>query len=389
MMRNARCVVGVSVRNPFIYGQIVGPDAFCGRVTEQADLARAMENGERLFLFSERRMGKTSLVLRAMDRLPPDRYLKLYVELWPTEGPASFARRLAQAFGDALGGETESRLQAFKRYVSRLQPMMSLDESGRPTFSLGLSDARDPAPDLEDMLAAPARAAADRGLRSVIVLDEFQRIFDYENDLVERTLRSSIQAQPDSAYVFLGSRKHLLQSMLYDQSRPLYRSGGHYPLGPIPTEQWCPFIQKRFVDAGRMIDDAVIGHICALTGGHPFYTQHLCHATWELCEVGDSASALLVEEALGLLLAREQHAYSALWESMTLNQRRLVMGLSLEGERPQVSSAAFFSRYGLSSASSVQRAAEALITRDILDRDNGSYLVSDRFFRLWVQREEA
>jgi hypothetical protein len=377
------------MRNPFRYGQIVGPEAFCDRQQEQADLARAMENGERLFVLSERRMGKTSLVLRAMDRLPPDRYLKLYVDLWPTEGPASLARRIGQAFGEALGGETESRLQAFKRYVSRIQPSVSLDDSGRPTFSLSLSDPHDPAPDLEDILAAPARAAADRGLRLVVVFDEFQRIFDYEDDLVERTLRSSIQEQRDAAFVILGSRKHLLQSMLLDQNRPLYRAGGHYPLGPIATEFWKPFIRERFVDAQKTIDAAVIDHLCALTGGHPFYTQHLCHSTWELCEPGAAASAALVDEALGLLLARERHAYSAQWESLTLNQRRLLVGLALEEERPQVNAAAFYSRYGISSPSSVQRAADALIARDIVDRDNGSYLIVDRFLRLWVRREHG
>lgn len=377
------------MRNPFRYGQIVGPEAFCDRQQEQADLARAMENGERLFVLSERRMGKTSLVLRAMDRLPPDRYLKLYVDLWPTEGPASLARRIGQAFGEALGGDTENRLRSFKRYVSRIQPMLSLDDSGRPTFSLGLSDPRYPAPDLEDILAAPARAAADRGLRLVVVFDEFQRIFDYESDLVERTLRSSIQEQGDAAFVILGSRKHLLQSMLLDQNRPLYRAGGHYPLGPIATEFWKPFIRERFIEARKTIDAAVIDHLCALTGGHPFYTQHLCHATWELCEPGAAAGAALVDEALGLLLARERHAYSAQWESLTLNQRRLLVGLALEEERPQVNAAAFYSRYGISSQSSVQRAADALITRDIVDRDNGSYLIADRFFRLWIGQEHG
>ena len=45
----------------------------------------------------------------------------------------------------------------------------------------------------------------------------------------------------------------------------------------------------------------------------------------------------------------------------------------------------FVNRYGLSSASNAQRAVEALLTRDVIDRDNGSFLITDRFFRLWIQ----
>ena len=45
----------------------------------------------------------------------------------------------------------------------------------------------------------------------------------------------------------------------------------------------------------------------------------------------------------------------------------------------------FVRRYRLGSASNVQRAVDGLLTRDIIDRDNGSFLITDRFFRLWIQ----
>ena len=58
--------------NPFEYGGVVGPDAFCNRHQEQADLTRAAENGDRLFVYAERRMGKTSLVKRGLAALDRD-----------------------------------------------------------------------------------------------------------------------------------------------------------------------------------------------------------------------------------------------------------------------------------------------------------------------------
>ncbi len=47
------------MRNPFSYGGIVQGKTFCNRVVEQKDLVRAVENSEKLFIHSERRIGKT------------------------------------------------------------------------------------------------------------------------------------------------------------------------------------------------------------------------------------------------------------------------------------------------------------------------------------------
>ena len=58
------------MKNPFEYGGVVSGGAFCNREKELADLVRAMENAEKLFVFSERRYGKTSLVRAALAKLP-------------------------------------------------------------------------------------------------------------------------------------------------------------------------------------------------------------------------------------------------------------------------------------------------------------------------------
>jgi AAA+ ATPase superfamily predicted ATPase len=58
------------MKNPFEYGGVVSGSAFCNREKEIADLLRAIENHEKLFVFSERRYGKTSLVQTALGKLP-------------------------------------------------------------------------------------------------------------------------------------------------------------------------------------------------------------------------------------------------------------------------------------------------------------------------------
>jgi hypothetical protein len=375
--------------NPFQYGGVVGEDAFCDRQTELADLLRAMQNGERLFLFSERRMGKTSLVRLALTRLPRDEHLAAYVDLWPTDSEKSFVTATARALAEATTTRPERMLDAARAFFPQLSPVLTLDGAGKPELRFEVTPHRPLEQALEDVLSAPARIAEKRRKRVVVVFDEFQQILQYGDDRVERTLRSVIQGQDRVAYLFLGSQKHLIQEMVLDRSSPLYRAGAHYPLRPIPTPEWQPFIRSRFEDSKRRIPEAQIEAVCEMCGGHPFYTQHLCHALWELCEPGKAVTDELVRAALALLLERESQAYSALWEPLTGPQRRLLVGLAHDGETGEIYATPFRERHDLGAPSTVQRAATALLRRDLIDRSDGTYVISDRFFRLWIRRDFA
>jgi hypothetical protein len=64
-------------------------------------------------------------------------------------------------------------------------------------------------------------------------------------------------------------------------------------------------------------------------------------------------------------------------------------GLASEPAGVKVFAGEFVSHHGLSSPSNAQRAVQALLTKDIIDRDNGSFLITDRFFRLWIQAAQS
>jgi len=274
------------MKNPFEYGGVVGGPAFCNRKKELADLLRAMENSEKLFLYSERRLGKTSLIRHALSNLPKESHVSAYIDLWPTDGEVSFITTAAKAITESMSTNADQLLDTAKKLFTRLIPSVTVDDEGKPKVTFGMSMEKAPEPEIEEVLAAPAKIAAQGKRKVVVVFDEVQRILEYEDDRVERHLRSIIQSQEAVAYIFLGSRKHLIQQMFLGKSRPLYRSAGHYPLGPIDTKDWVPFVAEKFRAAEKQISDETIIDVCQLTEGHPFYTQHLCHVLWEKCDVG-------------------------------------------------------------------------------------------------------
>jgi hypothetical protein len=385
MARNELLVIH-PMKNPFQYGGVVGSDAFCNRTHELTDLVRAMKNGEKMFVYSERRFGKTSLVKLALSKLPQTRYVAVYIDLWPTDSEASFVATVARAISNATGGNIDHMMNTVRSLFVHLLPTVTMDERGKPVVTFGVPRANRVDLELHDVLNAPVKMAREYKRHVVIVYDEFQQILGYGSDMIERVLRSGIQSQKGVSYIFLGSRKHLLQGMFLDKSRPLYRAATHYPIGVIGEQHWVPFIRKRFARGRKSISPEQIRMICSATEGHPFYTQHLCYALWELCERGRTVNAKMIEEATTVLLSREQYAYVVLWESLTRNQQRFLKALASRDSTAKLFSAEWLQQHRLGSPSTVQRVIATLLDRDIIDRENGSFIILDRFFRLWLRR---
>jgi uncharacterized protein len=383
------CNHGFDMSNPFEYGFTVTGTSFCNRTKESADLVHVIDNSLRAFLYSERMMGKTSLVLRMLENLNPDKYVGAYIDLWATDSEASFITATAKGISHSMGRTASDVIAAAKRFFSRMAPSVTLGEDGLPKVNFEYNPTVEQAKkSLDEVLAVPQHIARESQKKVVIVFDELQRILEYGDDHVERLLRSVIQRQNNVAYIFLGSQKHLVRDMFLNRKRPLYSAADHFPIGPIDLEHWRPFIAGKFSASDKKVSLQVIDQICDLTQGHPFYTQHLCHAIWERCEPGKEVTNDDIGKGLQIVLAREASAYSALWESFTVHQRRFLRGLALENRRVSPYSGAFVQKYGLGQASAVQRLSAALMGRDVIDRQDRSFVISDRFFRIWIRGRE-
>src|SRR5215470_8966183 len=67
----------------------------------------------------------------------------------------------------------------------------------------------------------------------------------------------------------------------------------------------------------------------------------------------------MIRAAVRILLDRETYAYTMLWESLTIPQKRFLKGLAAEAAGVKVFGGEFVSRYGLGSPSNAQRVVEA------------------------------
>jgi len=68
------------------------------------------------------------------------------------------------------------------------------------------------------------------------------------------------------------------------------------------------------------------------------------------------------------MLNREGEVYESILDSLTRKQKSLLIALSMKPDA-QVFSSQFLSSFHLGSASSIQRAFQSLIEKDLLDRE--------------------
>jgi uncharacterized protein len=376
--------------NPFVYGEVVTATAFTDRDDERARLARDLAEGQKVFLISPRRYGKSSLIRGVMKTLAAERILTVEVTVAASSSYVGFLEAYARALVSA-----ETPVSGLRRWTGELlkglRPEMRFDAepAGSPRFSLtfpAVRSARDTARLAAEVFALPARIAAARRQRMAVALDEFQTIASFDGGNVEHALRAAVQEQRSVGYVFAGSEPSLMERMLTPK-RPFYKAGPVVRLGKIDERLFAEFIETRFTRSGIRPQDNLGAAIVELAENVPYDVQRLAHETWDDVRAAGRKAAGL--EDLHLTLARlldQQHTvFEEAWQRLTLAQRAVLRAIVLEDGR-ELLSAGVRQRHRLAAASSVQSALAALVREDIVMKDQGRYFVNDSLYREWLAR---
>jgi len=382
--------MSVTEENPFRYGDLALDEAFTDRGAELEALRSDMLNGQNVAIIAPRRFGKTSLVRRATQELLRAKVLVAEVDLMKTPTKEKFAAKLSKTIHDDIASplfNAKERLRLFS--TLRISPTITVDpRDGTPTFSFAAThNEEDIDATLERLLELPAQLATDRGRRAVVFFDEFQEVTSIDPRL-PALMRAVFQEQTEVAHVYSGSRRDMMRTLFTHQNEPFFRSAKVMELGVIAPELFKPFIRDRFAATTRGVPDEVLDALLDITGGHPYATQELAYALWELVPQGFTALTGDFDRALEAVLHAENAHFTLVWESASRAQRLLLQAVAVEPGRVQ--GEAYRLRFGLPAASTVQRAAETLASEELLRRaEDGSFRIAEPFLREWILRNAA
>ena len=365
----------------FPLGVATGP-AHCNRTTERAALTENILAGVHTWLWSRRRMGKTSLVEQVLEDLAHSRrrVTAITIDLLVVYDAQDLEARLRAEVerGSAAlvpkHGRSGGKLAAAFR---TLDPQFAVGAMG---LTVKLSAPRQPAQGIAEMLLGLDRAAGMYRRRAAIVLDEFQQICQLESGAAHRALegavRHAVERSTHVTYVFAGSQKHLLASMFEEEDRPLYRLCRKMTLGRIGAADYRAFLQHAAgVRWRRPLTDDAIERILALTARHPYYVNALCARLWSR---GAPPAVDAVTTAWARIVEEDRHVAGSRLVRLAPSQRALLKALArAEGGVAHPASLEFLSPLRLPTSTG-NRAKEVLEQEDLIRRDNdGRWVLVD------------
>src|ERR1700704_4193356 len=378
------------MENPFVYGEVVPAAAFVNRVVELDRLVGDLASGQKVFLISPRRYGKSSLIRHALAALARRGTLTIELTVSSFSSYVAFLEGYARAL---ISAETRwDRARSWLRgvvYSARAEVRYAPDASpfGALTVSFpNVRSDRDVSRLAQEVFALPGQLAATRRRKVVVALDEFQAIGEFNGGSVEHAMRAAVQHQRQVGYVFAGSEPSLMEKMIGPR-RPFYKAGPVMRLQKIPAPMFADFIEARFSKSGIRPEPGLGAAVVDLAGNLPYDVQRLAHETWDDVRAAAGRRATLedLHATLARLLGEQDMLFDAVWQRLTLPQRATLRAVVLQSGR-ELHSADARSRHRLGGPSSIQTSLAALVKQDVLLKEGQRYVVVDSLLREWVAR---
>lgn len=360
--------------NPFRFSGVVEAPAFCNREQELADLRRYVENSQNVMLYSHRRYGKSSLLLKLMGELKPMK--AVYVDLYGTTGPREFISAFLSGMC-TLESSIDRLMKSIRNGIMSIRVNFSLDPvTGLPAMAPVFAG------DVEDRTIDEIFSFVEsfsKKERLVVIFDEFQEVANYNDPAFEKKLRKSIQTHHRISYIFAGSQRHILMEMFNNNKRAFYQLAAGYPLKKIETVHYVKWVTELFTDAGRSIEAIAIEEVVNRCNNHPRYVQEFFHELWP----EDSIDLEVIDRKERTILTRRISEFAYVWDSLSLNQKRSLK-LIAASRGKNIFSADNLSRFGFRAASQVSAALTKLEKFGIISK-NTIWTIQDPFLDKWLR----
>lgn len=364
--------------NPFKYGAVVKDKYFINRKKEIAQIKQDLTDGANITLYAPRRFGKTSLIMSILNDLKKDGFKTVYLDFFQVFSVENFIRLYAEKIMAAGGFSMNKALKNLKTYLRGFIPSVSLDDGGKPSLSFSYDPKIPKENSLLDILDLPKKLK-NKNEKWVIVFDEFQEINRLNGDIVEKQFRSVLQFHQDIAYVFMGSKTHMMLNMFADKRRAFYNIGKLFKLDKIPAGEMMDYMKQTFRKEGFTFEENVFEKVLSYTENIPYYNQYLASQIWQAAREGEKViDDGLVETAVNRVLDNQSDYYFTLFDQLTAYQRNVLHALLQD--RENIYSKEYTQKHGLSSVSSTQRAVTRLVELGIIEKMEDSLSFSDPFF---------
>jgi AAA+ ATPase superfamily predicted ATPase len=360
---------------------IATDDAFCNREIERAAIKASIESHEHIVLIAPRRYGKSSLITQVLkENNFPGACMDLFFVLTQAEVTKAITESVSKIISSLLP-KTKLAGKKLVDSIIAFNPKLTINILGQ---KVEINTKQTTEKTISELLLALDHVSKKEKKPCVIVFDEFQQVGELkENHAIEAAIRHAVERSTYVSYIFCGSKRHLLNEMFSDKSRPLYHLCDLMTMNRIETQSYQKFINKMAKNKWKQyLNEDIISEILFLTENHPYYVNALCRRLWRseelitLAEVRNNWDSYVIQQ--GVWIADDL-------SRLTLNRKKVITAIAYQPtHEPQ--SQAFSDKVGLN-PSGIKKALMDLNKLDMIYRDDkGYYRVLDPAISYFIRK---
>ena len=370
--------------NPFLVKGYKNKEYFCDREFELKILTKNIKNDVNTTLISVRRLGKTALIYRLFEELEGENCACIFTDIYACTELKDLTETLALSIFKKFP-KKRAIGRRFLDFLTSLRPVITYDSlSGQPEIHFEFSQPKE----YEHTLRSLLQFLDSQKIKVLLAIDEFQQIVDFPEKNIEALLRTIIQTLKNTIFIFSGSKKRMMLEMFNTVNRPFFSSTQIIGLEEIPTDSYKKFIREKFEERNRHIDDEAIDFILEWTLAHTYYTQIICNGVF--AEGKKKVSIETVKQLCDEQLTVNQTTYMQFRSLLSPIQWQLLVAIAKEGLLTEPQAKKFLHKYKIGAASSVKKALNALIDKEMVysieTKGKTAYRVYNVFLMRWLER---
>lgn len=370
--------------NIFPTGRPAGPADVVDREEFIREAVERLMMGHDIMLAGPRRIGKSSVAGEILRQLQERRAYTAGVDVFRTATVEAFATRLLEAIvanRTGLIAKAARNIKELGKYLGQARVSAKLHDL---ELGVALVEQRPSPEDLLELALVTAEKIAEHdGRLMAIVIDEFQDISKMGNTELLKRMRSTIQQQQHTVYLFMGSQTHLMTDLFAKSDAAFFRFAIQMYLPSIPWSEWEQYIIERLQTKAMTIRDTALQVVREKTGGHPHGVMVVMDAALLHAKLGGKTIIEADDALYGYSTAMEGTLgaiYTQEWAAVReYKHAARVLWTIAEGGEPYA---------GASSRSSVTDAIKLLESRGLIRSEGrGHHQFIEPMFGAWLRQQ--
>ena len=370
--------------NPFVVGDYLSQEYFCGRSNEAKVLEECIREGKNVVLHSARRLGKNHLIEHVFHKASfKEEFGCLCVDAGVCGSLKEFAFVLVDGIFRSLRNDHES-FEKLAGLCRRLGLSMTMDPSSEVvSHSFSLRSIRETEKIIEEFFSF--LESFDK--KVVLAIDGFEKLASFREVDGLSALGKIIESHSSVRMIFSVCEPKGCFEQFLEKHGVVFRGSELIHLRPIEFSEYWSFARSKFQKAGKRISAEIFESIYSKFSGGTGPIQLVLNRLFAETPKNGSVTTEILDNVINSIVEEYSVFYKEALSGLSFNQKCLVFAVAKDGAVENPSSSEFVNRHSLASVSSVQSSARALLEQGIFYKDASGLRIDDDFFKEWLRKE--